>query len=73
MTSRLPSAARWLAGTDAARYMILRTRNARFYPQLTAGGWKPAYADKHAAIFALTGPGGPPKYLQGLPQIPALP
>ncbi|MFA5139274.1 MAG: hypothetical protein WC728_08570 [Elusimicrobiota bacterium] len=57
--ARLPIDAQALADSFGARYMILRTPNARFYPQLISGAWEPVYHDNQAAIFALTGPFGP--------------
>jgi hypothetical protein len=56
---RLPIDAQALADAFGARYMIIRTPNARFYPQLISGAWEPVYHDNQAAIFALTGPLGP--------------
>ncbi|MEE8425514.1 MAG: hypothetical protein V3S11_06775 [Elusimicrobiota bacterium] len=69
---REPIDADWLAKTFGARTMVVRTTNARFYPQLIAGPWRPVYHDEQAAVFALSGPAGPPAELKGLPQIPAL-
>ncbi|MFH2202861.1 MAG: hypothetical protein ABIJ96_07090 [Elusimicrobiota bacterium] len=69
---RLPLDAEWLAETFAARYMVLRTAYARFYPQLMTREWRPVYRDEYAAVYALKGPAGPPAHLRGLPQIPAL-
>jgi hypothetical protein len=72
-TGRAPIDAPWLAKRFSARYMILRRRHAMYYPQLSTRAWRPTYQDEYAAIYALTGPHGPPKELLGLPQIPSLP
>lgn len=72
-TGRIPLDPARLVAAFGARYLILRTPNTRFYPQLISGFWKPVYHDNGGAIFALTGPLGPsPAVTGGLPRIPPL-
>lgn len=72
-TGRAPLDAGWLAATFGARYLILRAPSARLYPQLASGWWRPVYLDPYAAIYALSGPDGPPPELRGALPMPSLP
>lgn len=56
---RIPLDPDWLADAFGARVMVLRSPYTRFYPQLDWSLWKPVYADRTAAVYALRGPHGP--------------
>jgi hypothetical protein len=72
-TGRAPIDPGWISETFGARVMALRAPNTRFYPQLQWSVWKPVYADRYAALYALEGPNGPGRAARGgLPVIEPL-
>jgi len=72
-TAKEPIDPSWLSKTFDARVMVLRAPATRYYPQLQWSIWKPVYADRTAAVYALEGPVGPtPAARRGLPVIEAL-